>query len=59
VRSDPDEIVRPETALERAICADPRRRAGVVWGDMRFSRADNETDGKTDEHRIWFAGMAT
>jgi hypothetical protein len=35
VRSDPDEIVRLETALERAICADPRWRAGVMWGEPR------------------------
>ncbi len=24
---------------------------------MRFYQADNETDGKTDEHRHWFAGL--
>ena len=33
--SDPDGIVRPETPLERAICADPAWRAGVAWGEPR------------------------
>jgi RimJ/RimL family protein N-acetyltransferase len=33
--SDPVAVVRPETALERAICADPAWRAGVVWGEPR------------------------
>ncbi|HEY3764672.1 MAG TPA: GNAT family N-acetyltransferase [Gaiellales bacterium] len=31
----PAAIVQPETPLERAICADPAWRAGVVWGEPR------------------------
>lgn len=33
--ADPADAVRPETALERAICADPGWRAGVAWGEPR------------------------
>jgi RimJ/RimL family protein N-acetyltransferase len=33
--SDPTAVVRPETDLERAICADPAWRAGVAWGEPR------------------------
>jgi GNAT superfamily N-acetyltransferase len=32
---DPTALVAPESALEAAICADPRWRAGVVWGAPR------------------------
>ncbi len=32
---DPADVIRPETALERAICADPAWRAGVAWGEPR------------------------
>jgi RimJ/RimL family protein N-acetyltransferase len=33
--SDPADAVRPETALERAICADPAWRTGEAWGEPR------------------------
>ena len=33
--SDPSDVVRPETPLEEAICADPAWRAGVAWGEPR------------------------
>jgi RimJ/RimL family protein N-acetyltransferase len=33
--SDPAAVVRPETDLERAICADPAWRSGVAWGEPR------------------------
>ena len=32
---DPADVVRPETDLERAICADPAWRAGIAWGEPR------------------------
>lgn len=32
---DPTDLVRPETPLEHAICADPAWRAGVEWGEPR------------------------
>jgi RimJ/RimL family protein N-acetyltransferase len=32
---DPTDVVRPETPLERAVCADPAWRAGVAWGEPR------------------------
>src|SRR6266516_4609282 len=33
--SDPTAVVRPETPLERAICADPAWRTGAEWGEPR------------------------
>jgi RimJ/RimL family protein N-acetyltransferase len=33
--ADPADVVRPETAIERAICADPAWRAGMAWGEPR------------------------
>jgi RimJ/RimL family protein N-acetyltransferase len=51
---DWDEAERRARAVLRRLESPSGERLGVY---MRFYQADNETDGKTDEHRHWLAGL--
>ncbi len=70
--SDPSDVVRPETPLEEAICADPAWRAGVEWGEPRsghpegtviahvadvLANVDRVAEGPADRERLRIATL--
>ncbi len=69
---DPSHVVRPETPLEEAICADPAWRAGVEWGEPRsghpegaviahvadvLANVDRVAEGPADRERLRIAAI--